>query len=64
MKTFLVVFKNGQKVHIKAHSFNVTSNGYVTFWKDANHEDSDIHVASMEVLYVVPAESTDDDDSE
>ena len=56
MKTFLVHFKNGADVKIKAEGFAKNSNtGHlILFYGSGNKPDLDIYVATDEVLYVVP----------
>jgi hypothetical protein len=59
MKTFLVHFKNGDEVKIKAEGFanNMNTGSVILFYGSGNKPDYDIYVATDEVLYVVPEPS-------
>ena len=60
MKTFLVHFKNGEHVTIKSYVLQYNGNGhFIGFGKDAKDRDPDVYVNSSEVLYIVPAGTSD-----
>lgn len=51
LKTFLVLFKDGHKLTVRAHSFNAQN---YTFMKSAGQVDPDIYVRPADLLAVVP----------
>ena len=56
MKTFVVYFKSGAKVAVKADALSVTKE-QITFTDAEGNKTEDVFVAANEVLYVVAADS-------
>lgn len=59
MKTYLVVFKTGVSLTIKAHRFEVTDGQHglvVRFFGEGNVKNEDIYVPAAEVVCVAPEE--------